>query len=475
MHWVNCRSADKAVEGKLGFVLALSLGVGGLPVLAHSETFENALTKAYLFNPTLKASQAELRAIDETVSQAKSASRPRVNGGYAAGYQNVRTNTKGVGKEMTDYFPRILTLDLTQPLFRGFRTLNAVKGAKADVEASREDLRATEQSVLLDAATAYADVIRDQAILGLRESNVKVLAEEQRSTDQRAQAGEVTRTDVAQARARASGALTDLASARANLQASRAAYRRLVGEDPRDLQAATPPRLLLPPSMGGAITLAESNHPDVLKTIFNEVAAGHKINEITGELLPEANLSASYEKTFDDSNYSGATSEVTTATLGITVPIYQGGEVSARIRQAKQTRSQRRHQIDEAREKVRAEVISAWGNLQSSRAQRQSDQAQVDSTEIALAGVREEERVGQRTLLDVLNSEQERLDAKVSLARTQRNLVVATLTLVAALGRLSAADLGLSLDLYDPTHHYDAVKDKWFGWQTETLTRDKAE
>ncbi|MGF1620085.1 MAG: TolC family outer membrane protein [Rhodomicrobiaceae bacterium] len=427
----------------------------------RAESLQDALASAYLYNPTLKAARAELRATDENVPRAISGYRPLIDGEVTQTFQDVDNHGAGGGGSSE---PRSYSVTLNQPVFRGFRTLNAVKGAEALVEAGREDLRFAEQTVLLNAVTAYVDVVRDLSILGLQENNQKVLSEQLRATQDRFEVGEVTRTDVAQARARQSGASSAISAARATLQASRAVYAQIIGHMPGTLRSPAPGRPL-PASLEEAIAIGEGENPTILAVLFRERAQDHTIKQTKGELLPSVDLQASYTR---NENTSGGLDQqdVTTVTGVLRVPLYQGGEVSARIRQNIEIRSQLRHQIDEARQSVRANIISAWGSYTAARAQIVSDQAQVEASQVALTGVREEEKVGQRTVLDVLDSEQDLLNAQVNLATSRRNLIVASYALLAAIGRLSAYSVSLPVEQYDPTQHYREVRNKWIGWST---------
>ncbi len=438
---------------------------------ARAESLQDALSAAYLFNPSLKAARAQLRATDEEVPRARSGFRPTVGGEVTQSWQRSDTNIPGTAGNIE---PRSYSVTLSQPVFSGFRTLNAVKGAEAIVEAGREDLRSIEQQVLLNAVTAYVNVVRDQAVLSLQQNNLKVLQEQLRATQDRFEVGEVTKTDVAQARARASGASSAISAARAQLQASRAVYAQLVGHMPSNVKNPGAARAL-PRSLDEALATGEGENPQILAALFRERSQDHLIKQTKGELLPSVNLQASYSRTEGGQSSIGADrQDVATVTGVLTVPIYQAGEVSARIRQNIETRSQLRHQIDEARESVRATVISAWGDYTASRAQIASDEAQVNASQVALEGVREEEKVGQRTVLDVLNSEQELLTARVNLATSRRNFVVASYSLISAVGHLSAASVSLQVEQYDPTQHYREVKHQWIGWST-TVEESEAE
>jgi len=367
-------------------------------------------------------------------------------------------------------YPRSYSVSIDQPLFRGFRTVNSVEAAKANVEAGREDLRDTAQRVLLDGVTQYMNVLRDQSIVRLRENNVEFLTEQLQATRDRFEVGEVTKTDVAQAQARRAEAISDLNLARANLKTSRAAYERVIGFPPRNLKTPPPVDRLLPPTLEEALQVGEMRNPQILAALFRVKAAEFDTKTVKGELLPELRLQASYEKSFDP-GFRTEEQDTTTVTGRLTVPIYQAGEVSARVRQAQDTELQRRQDVDQARRVVRADVVSAWGQVVAARAALVSDRASVEANRIALDGVRAEEQVGQRTVLDVLDAEQELLDSQVSLVTSRRDLVVASYTLLAAIGRLTPTDLDLPTENYDPDKHYREVKDLPFGfhWSTSVL------
>ncbi len=449
-----------ALTGLCGAALIIAISPA---TPANADSLKNALASSYLFNPTLKARRSELRSTDEEVPIAKSGFRPRITGSIENSFEDRSTRPASPGNG-TNY-PKSYSIGVTQPIFRGFRTVNAVRGAEATVEASRESLRTTEQNVLLNAVTAYMDVFRDEATLQLQLNNQRVLGEQLRAARDRFEVGEVTRTDVAQAQARQSGAISQVSAARANLSLSRASYQRLIGTVPTGITDPGAPLKLLPRSQEEAIRIGEGENPLILEAIFRERSGEHLVRQIKGELLPELNLEASYTKGIDPSRTIDE-SDTTVVTGRLTVPIYQAGEVSARIRQAKETQSQFRQLIDEAREQVRGDNISNWGFYVSARAQIESARAQVEANRIALAGVREEEKVGQRTLLDVLDAEQELLNSEVSLVTAKRDYVVAAYSLLSSIGRLSAGELGLSVELYDPSQNYRRVRKKAYGWST---------
>jgi outer membrane protein len=465
-----CAAVSWRLRGGAALVIAF-LVVSVLCRPACAETLEEALADAYLINPVLNAERARLRATDEQVALAKSGLRPFVSG--SADYNYVDQHSNVGGPDAIDVGPGGLTTDgvthprgysvqLTQPLFEGFQNLNAVRQAKATVQAAREALRSVEQTVLLDAATAYVNVVRDQAIVRLRENDVTVLSEQLKATKDRFDVGEVTRTDVAQAEARRSEALATLAAAQANLKTSRAAYEQIIGHPPGNLVTPASIRHLLPANINEAMTLGDGENPIILASVYNEESSIYAVQQIMGELLPEVTFEAQYEKRFDQSK-SLQELETTTLTGRVNVPFYQGGGVAARVRQAKETNNQLKREVEDARLRVHADVIANWGILQSSGPAIESAQAAVEANKIALTGVREEEKVGQRTTLDVLDATRELLNSQIGLVTALRDRIVSEYSVYAAIGRMDAQTLGLPVPYYDPIEHYDIVKGKWFG------------
>ena len=448
---------------------------------ASAETIEQALVDAYLINPVLNAERARLRATDEQVALAKSGLRPFISGSADTAFQHtdndvsIPRNLRGIitGSEAFakgTSNPRGWSVQLTQPLFEGFQNLNAIRQAKSQVQAAREALRTVEQTVLLDAATAYVNVVRDTAVVRLRENDVTVLTEQLKATKDRFDVGEVTRTDVAQAEARRAESLATLAAAQANLKTSRAAYEQIIGHPPGNL--VTPPsiRHLLPSDINEAMTLGDGENPFILSAVYTEEASLYAVQQIMGELLPVVTLEAQYQErggflnTPDVAGDASLEEEDTTTVLGrLNVPLYQGGGVSARVRQAKETNNQLKKEVEDARLRVHADVIANWGILQSSGPAISSAQAAVSANKIALTGTREEEKVGQRTTLDVLDAQRELLNSQIGLVTALRDRIVAEYSIYAAIGRMDAQTLGLPVPYYDPIEHYDIVKNKWMG------------
>jgi outer membrane protein len=330
---------------------------------------------------------------------------------------------------------------------------------------ARETLRLTEQQVLLDAATAYMNLIRDQAILDLNRRNVEVLTEQLKQTRDRFNVGEVTRTDVAQAESRLAAGRSQLLQAQSNYLTSQANYRRVIGVDPGRLNPGTPVDRLSPATLPRAITAGETESPSVLAAMYGVDVAELAVKISEAALYPNLGLTAAYAQ-----NYQTIPQELRTTNVSIlgqlTVPLYQGGAEYSAIRQSKETLGQQRLNVDVNRDQARATVVQSWGQLDAAKAQIEATTAQVNASEIALNGVREEARVGQRTTLDVLNAQQELVNARVALVTAQHDRVVASYTLLAAVGRLSMQRLGLNVMIYDPQVHYQQVRDAWIGVRT---------
>jgi outer membrane protein len=442
---------------------------------ASADTLPWALAQAYQNNPQLNAQRTAVRVADENVPQALSGYRPRVSLSASVGEQYVENLTKSTGATGTTTYTKSQGFSavqsyggtVTQTLLNGFQTANRTRQSEQLVSAARETLRLTEQNVLLAAATAYMNLIRDAAILDLQRRNVEVLEEQLRQTRDRFNVGEVTRTDVAQSESRLAAGRSTMLAAQSNYTTSKSTYRQVIGVEPGRLEPASPVDRLSPSSLPQAISEARARHPSVTTAMFNVDAAVLQVKIAEGSLYPTLSLVGSAQKGFGATgNLNTLETLVGSVTGQMTVPVYQGGGEYATIRQAKETLGQRRIDLDTARDQARQTLVQSWGQLEAAKAQIQATQAQVDAAEIALNGVREEARVGQRTTLDVLNAQQELVNARVALVTAQRDRVVASYTLLAASGRLSGQVLRLSVPLYDPATHYHQVRDTWHGVRT---------
>ena len=533
----------------------------GLAILATApataETLESALAKAYQGNPSLNASRAGVRAIDENVAIAQSGYRPQVNVGASIGVQYLQTTSAsavssaggsataaataagtssagsllggtagagstlgtttglgsalgtstgvgagGAGAGLTSgatsnaasqpgqsigstatsteaaaqtitsrrtvgqtYLPASAGLTVTQTLFNGFQTDNQTRRAESTVYSQREILRFTELTVLYNAVQSYMNVLSNTATLELNRNNVEVLEEQLRQTRDRFNVGEVTRTDVAQAEARLAGARSQVSAAESALRTSIGIYRQNIGVEPRQLAPGRPLDRFVPPSLDAAIAIGLRDHPQIVSAIHAVDAAEAQVKVLEGQLAPSVSLQGSLTQSYDQ---SGPNQSFFIGFVGgrVNIPIYEGGQVYASIRQAKETVGQNRIQVDQARDQVRAQIVDFWGRLEAAKAQVIAAQAQVQANEVALNGVREEARVGQRTTLDVLNAQQELLTSRVNLIVAQRDRVIFSYGVVQAIGQLTARFTALPVEYYSAKVHYDQVKDLWFGLRT---------
>lgn len=431
----------------------------GAPESARGETLDDVLVSAYASNPTLLARRARLRATDESVPQALANWRPTVtlsgNAGRGQYFSSVATN---IDQTRT---PRDYSASLSQPLYRGGRTLAATAQAENTVIAERALLDASEQSILLNAATAYLNVVRDEQVLRLSVNNEQVLRRQLDAAQERFRVGEITRTDVSQAEARLARATADRVASEGTLQNSRANYINLIGHPPESPQAPTR-AVPVPASLDEANAVALAKNPNVVAADYTYKAAADGIDLVRGELLPTLAATGKYSRTLHESTTTSET-ETKEALLTLTVPIYEAGAVYARLRAQKHTAGQRRIEADQSRRDALETTTRAWEDVQSARARIRSFETQIRASELALAGVEEEAKVGSRTVLDVLDAEQELFDARVNLVRAQRDHLVAIFQLRSGLGQMTASALGLPVEIYDPIKHYDDVRNQWIG------------
>jgi outer membrane protein len=482
-------------RGHSSWAGALAVGLiacAALPLaapLAHGETLESALVEAYRNNPSLNATRASVRATDENVPQALSGYRPKITVTASGGEQSLSSTVKELNplsstrpllcgstscpplynpayysKQSGYNSPFNYGATISQTLFNGFQTSNKTRQAESQVLAARATLQTTVQTVMLNAATAYMNLLRDSAILDLQRRNVEVLQEQLRQTRDRFNVGEVTRTDVAQSESRLASGRSQVLLAESNFNASQATYRQVIGSNPGKLTPAAPVDRFSPRSLKGAVGLGTTSHPSVATAQYNVDAAQLAVKVAEGALLPTVSVQGNYQKNYLAVGSLTTMESYNASVLGtLTIPIYQGGAEYSIIRQAKETLAQRRLDFDTARDAVRQQVVQAWGQLESAKANIDATKAQVQASEIALNGVREEARVGQRTTLDVLNAQQELVNARVAMVTAQRDRVVASYILLAAVGRLSPHVLGLHVPAYSPVVHYEQVRDSWAG------------
>jgi outer membrane protein len=440
------------------------------PRAAMADTLEGALVQAYQNNPSLNAQRAALRATDEGVGIALSGYRPRITGTVTQGAtgldQGTRAAATGLRSGQFDSLqPQSYGVTATQTLYNGLQTSNRTRQAESQVSAARETLRLTEQTILLNSATAYMNLLRDTAILDLQRRNVEVLQEQLRQTRDRFNVGEVTKTDVAQSESRLAAGRSQMLQAESNYVTSRATYRQVIGVEAGKLSPGSPVDRMSPRSLPAAVAQGRVENPNVTAAALGVDVALLQVKINEGALYPTVTVQGSVTKSLDVSPI--VPSQLSYLVLGtVSVPLYQGGSEYATIRQSKETAGQRRMDLDTQRDAAQQSVVQSWGQLEAAKAQIIATQAQVTAAETALNGVREEARVGQRTTLDVLNAQQELVNARVALVTAQRDRVVASFSLLAATGRLSISVMALRSPIYDPMVHYQQVRDSWVGVRT---------
>jgi len=439
----------------------------GLASGARAETIGGALSKAYLNNPDINQQRAAVRAQDENIPKANAGYLPTVTAQGNVGHLHEELDgVPGIGSEKSDTTPRGYGVTVNETLWNGNRTGNSVRQAESGVLGAREQLRNTEQNVLLSAVSDYMDVLRDTAILDLDRNNVEVLQEQLRQTQDRFNVGEVTRTDVAQAEASLAGARATALTAQSQLQASLAKYHQAIGDDPKSLSPVAPIVRQLPKTLPEAISISQLEHPAIVAMLYGVDAAALQIKIAEGALYPTVGLQGQLQKRYDYNGTRGEQLFTAEVVAQAQWTLWDGGLTYATARQAKEQLSQQELQTELQRDQVRAAVVAAWGANENSSGVLRAARAQVQAAEVALAGVREEAKVGQRTTLDVLNAQQTLLNARVQLVTAQHDSVVNSYSLLSSVGRLSIGTLGLAVPEYDPRIHFDQVKNKVWGLRT---------
>lgn len=439
------------------------------PAQALAETIQGALAKAYRNNSQLNSARAGVRVVDEGVAIAKSGFRPTISG-----TGSIDTAKRGAIRQTTGSF----AVRIQQPLFDGFQTVNNTRRAEALVRAQREFLRNTEQNILFNAAAAYIAVIRDRQIAALTERNLAFLNEQVRAARSRFEVGEGTRTDVAQADASQAQAQAQAIAARANILSSEATYLQIIGERPGSLKSAPAVRQALPSNLEQAQAIALTEHPAIRSGLQSVDAALFAVKSAEGAMLPQVSANAGVSSSFTDTNgiSSGLPgvstgsdferSDVASVGATLTIPIYQGGRVSAQVRQGKESVGQARIEVDVSRDQVRQALTAAWTGFKSAGEQVSALREVISANQLALNGVIEERNVGQRTTLDVLEAQATVLNAQIQLASAEAEVVVTSYGILQASGRLTVDRLGLGVEKHRPEEHYHAVKNKWHGTKT---------
>jgi outer membrane protein len=447
-------------SGVSATALAVAMCVASGAARADTFTLNDALGLAYETNPQLDAERAGQRANDENVSQANANWRPQVSITGSYGYEGIHG---GYGPSTLPLRPLASQLNVTEPVFRGGRTYAEIGKAKAAVRAGRAQLLNVEQSVLYDAVSAYMDVVRDEATLKLRQNNVSVLQKQLDATEEQFKVGELTRTDVSQSQARLAGAQADYVTAQGQLAVSRSNFEHIIGR-PAETLESQPPLPRLPSSQDTAIQIATNQNPALVQAREQEKEADYAVDDALGALLPQLSVNGQYQYTQGTiTGFSIGDQHITTLMGQVTVPIYQGGAEESAVRQAKQLRSQAQLAIADTQRQVEDATRTAWQSYITAQATIKSNKAQVAANEVAFDGVKQEQQVGSRTILDVLNAEQELLNAQVSVVVSERDSYVAAYQLLAAMGLLTAKNLALHVKLYDPLENYNDNASRWFG------------
>jgi outer membrane protein/adhesin transport system outer membrane protein len=481
--------------GRLGLsTTALSAVLLLTTAPAWAQSMTEALASAYATNPALASDIANLKSVNEGVAQALSNYRPTVSASasISSQYTNTTSDFQGVPTGLAGILqgehgrkgnpvsgggtegnwhevnPATLGITVNQNIYTGGQIEALVKQAENTVQATRAVVQTTEQTVLVDAATAYADVVQAQAALDVNRTNESQLARQLQATQDRFNVGEVTRTEVSQAEAALAGGTAGRIQAEGTLRATRATFEQVIGQQPGTLDTPAVPGGL-PPSLQAAIQKAQANNPGIVAAVFSERAAADNIDLQYGALLPQLSLQARIERQYNTishpSSSSGTQTRIDSASIvaQLTVPLYSGGNTESKVRQARYTQGQRRIQIETQRRSAIQGAVTAWEQLVTARAAIKSFQAQVKAEQLAVEGLQQEAAVGSATVLDVLTEQQNLLNASLSLVQSRRNEVVAGYQLLNSVGTLTARDLGLPVKIYDPEPDYQTTRARWFG------------
>ena len=443
---------------KKTFLLTL-LTTAALAANANAATIFEAMGSAYTNNPTLQAQRAYLRAVDENVAIAKSGFRPTLalEGKYSDSH--IHNEKQPV---TPDGYDESVSAVVSQPIFNGFSTWNTVKAADNTVKAEQSNLYNVEQQILLEASTAYLNVVRDESIVELQVNNEKLLKKRMEETKERFNVGEVTRTDVAQAEARYSQARSDRIAAEGNLAASKAIYVQVIGQEPDKLEEPVGIAEMFPKSMEEAISYARENNYGLKAAKSNLNASIYTVSANKGALLPQVNFEAAAVRG-QTRDYDGKDPETNSFTWGVnmTVPLYTAGADHAKIRQSKYQKWQAQEGVLEAEREMISSVASNWEYMVSNQAKIASVKDQIRAYEIALDGVQQEEALGNRTVLDVLDAYQYLLNSNVEEVEARRDYYVSGMQLLLSMGKLTAKDLKLSVNLYDAEQHSADTRGRW--------------
>jgi outer membrane protein len=445
----------------------LFVGAVAMVTPASAESLADALVRAYQGNPQLNVERAKLRGTDEGVPQALSGYRPQVTAGLSAGLISLRNLLPDSTSQSALLKPWTAGVTISQTLFNGYKTGNTVRQAEAQVRAGREALRSVEQAVLLDGATAYMSVLSNQSLVEAQRLNVAFLRQTVDTVRTRLRVGDVPPTDVAQSEARFARATADLNNAQVALAISQATYTQVIGVAPVHLTVAEPADRLLPSTREDTIAAARRDNPAIVGATYDIDAAQFAVSIAESGLYPTLGVQGSVSRSVEtDTNLGTSRSDQATVMGTLNVPIYDGGIASSQVRQAKEGLAQARAQLDRVRAQAQTAAIAAWATHEGAKISLAAAQAEVRASSLALEGVQKEAQAGKRTTLEVLNSQQDLMQARARLIGAQQDRVVASYTLLSAIGRLDRVHLALESPDYDPQTHYQQVRDAWHGLRT---------
>ncbi len=471
---VSCWSASGPAGWRAGFgaavttTLAGAMTTGGFATQAEAQSLKQSMIAAYRINPALQSQRFRTRASDEGVAEARAGYRPRVSADAYAGITTDRGNRSGEGDGKTYG----AGLSIEQPLFDGFQTHYAINEAKSGVLASRNDLAAQENEILLQTASAYFDVLRDEGVVLYRRKALNGLKRELIGARQRMDHGDATVTDVEQSRQRVALAEADLERAKSQLEISRLKFARIVGIAPRDLRMPKLPTRFMPKSRRRAVEVALVESPVIAAALNQHDAARHAVGKAKGAMLPSASLVGGYDRSFNDRTTTTRDEDDLSLVGRVRVPLYQGGGASARVRRARALALSRDREVIDQRNRIGEAVGAAWSELTAARRRLGLEQSAVASAERALKGIREEQRVGSRTLTDVLDAERELVNARIRHLETRRDLNVSAFALLRAMGTLTIENFAPEIERYKPDEHYQQVNAKWWGTATPATRSD---
>lgn len=431
----------------------------------YAQTFHDALAYAYQTSPKLLAEQAHLRATDESLPQALANWRPsvQVTGSAGTAHDYVTGGTPQQDQFLSAQYPsKSYGLSVTQPLYRGGRTVAQTKQAFNSIRAEAANLAQTEEDVLLAAITDYLDVVRDQALLGLSIDNENMLRTQLDAGQAKYLGGEQSRADVAASTAAYNEAVAQRMQAAGNLAVSQLNFQRDIGLTPGSLvfPAASPAPAI---TRDQAEQIALRDNPKLNAARFTELAAEADVDLTFGQALPSVSIVGTLRHQ-EDASFIGERENIAAISVQLTMPLYSGGLTESQTRSAQQTVEQRRHEIDLAEQETLSDFNTAWIQAQTLRLGMDAYEAQVAANEVSLQGVQQQEIAGERTILDVLTVEHNLLQSRVNVVQSQHDGEIAKYKLAATLGRLTVRDLGLNVDLYDADKHVSAVRAKWFGF-----------